>query len=139
MKLAFHPYRTMQMRQDQAKVKNRIPHEKMKDIVYEIQCNNCEKIYVGETCRTLKKCISEHKQAVKRHDQKIGIAVNVMSKDNQYINHQVGGGQCEEFENRLPEKKCIRLPNTMNLDRGLTPIMSNMWTPVLNLCRQQQF
>ena len=61
-------------------IKSRIPPEKMKGVLYEVQCNNCEEVYVGETGRTLKKRISEHKQAVKRCDQKNGIAVLVMRK-----------------------------------------------------------
>ena len=31
--------------------------------MYEVQCSECEEVYVGETGRTLKKRISEHKQS----------------------------------------------------------------------------
>jgi hypothetical protein len=61
-------------------VKNKIPPEKKKGVVYEVQCHDCDDVYVGETGRTLKKRISEHKQAMKRGDQKNGIAVHVMTR-----------------------------------------------------------
>ena len=60
---------------------------------------------MGETGRTLKKRISEHKQAVKRCDQNNGIAVYVMSKGH---NHQLGGSQCEDLGDGLLEEKSAR-------------------------------
>ena len=49
-------------------------------MVYEIQCGECEEVYVSKTDRTLKKWISEHKQAVKRRDKNKGRAVYVKNK-----------------------------------------------------------
>ena len=132
--MAFCPYRTMQ--QGLARAKNRIPPEKMKGVIYEVQCNDCEEVYVGETGRTLKKRISEHKQTVKRYDQKNGIAVHVMSKGHT-INWEEASVKTLEtgyWKRRVLEAIRIqRLPNTMNLDCGM--ILSKAWTPVLNLCR----
>ena len=45
-------------------------------MVYEVPCKDCSKTYIGETKRTLKVRLSEHKQAVKRGDPKNGIAVH---------------------------------------------------------------
>ena len=67
VKAVFKPYRMM--RQILMKVKNPVPAEK-KGVVYIIPCQDCTKVYVGETGRTLKKRMSEHKQAVKRFDEK---------------------------------------------------------------------
>ncbi len=43
--------------------------------MYEVPCKDCNKVYIGETKRTLKVRLWEHKQAVKRGDPKNGIAV----------------------------------------------------------------
>ena len=64
VKVVFRPHRTM--RQILMKVKNPVPAEKKKGVVYEIPCQDCTQVYVGETGRTLKKRMAEHKQAVKR-------------------------------------------------------------------------
>ena len=92
-------------------------------------------MYVGETGRTLKKRISEHKQAVKRGDQRNDIAVHVMNKG-----HTINWGEANVktsetgyWKRRV--YKAIRIQrqlNTMNLDCGM--ILSNIWTPALKLC-----
>ena len=123
------------MRQALVRVKNRIPPEKKKDVVYEVQCSKCDEVYVGETGRTLKKRISEHKQGVKRCDQKNVIAVYMMNKGHT-INWEEASVKTSEmgyWKRRVQEAIRIqRLPNTMNLDHGM--ILSNVWTPALKLC-----
>ena len=49
--------------------------EKKKEVAYQVPCKDCPKIYIGETKRTWKIRISEHKQAVKKGDENNGIAV----------------------------------------------------------------
>ena len=44
--------------------------------MYEIPCKDWDKRYIGETGRTLKKRITEHKLEVKRGDTSNGIAVH---------------------------------------------------------------
>ena len=64
MRAVFKPCRTI--RQTLVRVKNRIPEDKRKEVIYEMPCKDCEKLYIGETGRTLKKRVSEHKQAVRK-------------------------------------------------------------------------
>ena len=45
-------------------------------VVCEIPCRDCKQVYVGETKRTFKRRIVEHKQAVKKFDKKNGVAVH---------------------------------------------------------------
>lgn len=66
-------------------VKNQIPAELKKGVVYEIPCQNCNEIYVGETGQTLNKRISKYKLAVRWFNDKNGIAV-YMFKHDHYIN-----------------------------------------------------
>ena len=47
-----------------------------KGVIYKIPCE-CTKVYVGETGRTMKQRISEHKRAVKNGDTNNGLAVHV--------------------------------------------------------------
>ena len=84
--------------------------------------------------RTLKKRISEHKQAVKKCDRKNGIAVHVMDKGHT-INWEEANVRTSEtgyWRRRVQEAIRIqRQPNTMNLDCGM--ILGNVWTPALRL------
>ena len=45
-------------------------------MIYEVPCKECHQIYIGETNRTLKVRLVEHKQAVKHGDPKNSIAVH---------------------------------------------------------------
>ena len=73
VKAVFKPAKTL--RQTLMRVKTRILEEK-RGVVYEVPCKECHQTYIGETKRTLKVRLSEHKQAVKRGDTKNGIAVH---------------------------------------------------------------
>ena len=53
----------------------------VKEVVYKIPCQDCE-TYIGETIRSLRKRIAEHKYAVKSNDRRNGIAVHAW--DNQH-------------------------------------------------------
>ena len=65
------------LRSSLVKEKQPRPDRKKKGVAYEVPCNDCPCVYIGETGRTLeKKCISEHKTAVKKNDPKNGIAVH---------------------------------------------------------------
>ena len=46
-------------------VKPKIPEEK-KEVIYLVLCKDCDKVYIGETKRTLKIRVSKNKQAVKK-------------------------------------------------------------------------
>ena len=64
------------MKQQLVRVKQEMPEEKRKEVVYQVLCKDCPKVYIGETKRTLKIRISEHKLAVYKGDEKNGIAVH---------------------------------------------------------------
>ena len=101
-------------------------------MVYEVPCHDCDYDYVGETGRTLKKRLAEHKQAVRRFDENNGIAVHVHQHD-----HHIGWESARVVENetlywRRRVMEAIRInshPNTMNLDSSLN--LSNLWRPFL--------
>ena len=71
VKPVFRPKRTLK----------RTPEQKQTGVVYEITCKECQEVYVGESKRTLKVRLSEHREAVKQRDSKNGIAVHVQKTD----------------------------------------------------------
>ena len=120
------------LRRTLMRVKNMVPEEKKKGVVYEIPCKDCSQTYVGETGRTLKKRISEHKQAVRRLDSNNGIAVHVQLQD-----HRIDWeGACViENEQRYWRRRVLEAihiqtrPHSMNLDCGLH--LSGFWNSTL--------
>ena len=62
VKPVFRPKKTL--KRELMQVKNRTPEQKQTGVVYEIPCKDCSEVYVGETKRTLKVRLTEHRQAV---------------------------------------------------------------------------
>ena len=128
IKPVFRPDRTI--RHTLVRVKNRIPEEKKMGVVYEVPCKDCDGVYVGETGRTLKKWISEHKQAVRHMDDKSGIAVHIQRMVHRIDREKASITATEEFywKRRIQEALQIHShPTTMNLDCGLS--LSHFWLP----------
>ena len=64
------------LRQALVHVKNPRPQSIKKDVVYEVPCLDCEKVYIGETGRNL------HRAAVRRGDRNNGVAVRAWDHDH---------------------------------------------------------
>ena len=74
VKAAFKPTKTL--RQTLMNIKNCIPEEKKREVVYEVPYKECHLSYIGETKRIFRVRFREHKQAVKWGDLRNGIAVH---------------------------------------------------------------
>ena len=120
------------MRQLLTNIKTRTPDLVKKEVVYRIPCQDCEASYIGETSRSLRKRISEHKYAVKSNDRKNGVAVHAW--DNQ---HRPDWDAAEILERephfmkrRVLEAIWIQKTSlNSNLDCGLT--LSESWAPCI--------
>ena len=64
------------MREALMKVKQPTLELDKKGVVYEVPCEECNHVYTGETGRVLKKRLTKHKVAVKKCNNKNGIAVH---------------------------------------------------------------
>ena len=102
-------------------------------VVYEIPCQGCSQVYIGEIGISLQKRLSEHKAAVKRGDRSNGIAVHVWDEG-----HQVNwdGATVMEIESHQGRRKILEAiqiqghPKTANLDRGFT--VNHVWHNFIN-------
>ena len=56
------------------KVKQLTPALDKKGVVYKVPCGECNHVYIGEMGRTLRKRLTKHKVAVRKCDNKDGIA-----------------------------------------------------------------
>ena len=58
VKAIFKPQSTL--KQQLVRVKQKMPGEKKKEVVYQVPCKDCPKVYIGETKRSLKIRIIKH-------------------------------------------------------------------------------
>ena len=131
VKTVFKPQRTM--RQLLVRVKERIPPENQREVVYEVPCKDCELKYIGETKRSLKTRMAEHKYAVRRGDERNGIAVHVhqLQHSIDWESARVRMTARGYWNRRTLEAIQIRSEQrTMNLDCGLH--ISPIWNPLLD-------
>ena len=64
------------------RVKSQVPEERKKGVVYQVPCKDCDGVYTGESKRTLKVRLMEHKRAVVRRDVNNGIVVHVAKNEH---------------------------------------------------------
>ena len=121
------------LRKSLTKVKGRPGMLDVKGVVYSIPCADCPATYIGETGRTLKVRMAEHKRAVKSKDPLNGIAVHVQ-KTAHNINWQEARILARENiwgKRRVLEALEIQQRRPMmNLDAGL--LLDRSWTPYVH-------
>ena len=96
-------YTEMTLRKLLCKPKDRVATEDKNNIVYEIDCSNCQAVYFGESKRSLKSCSDEHKRSVRNCDYD----KNEIAKHCWEADHNFGWDQKKvvDRENRLFFKK----------------------------------
>ena len=112
------------------KVKSRLPDEKKKGVVYQIPCNNRDYVYTGESKKTPKVRMKEHKRAVKMNN---GIAVHVAKSQHSidWPRAKVMRTMQGYWERRTMEAiEMRRSKRSMNLDKGL--LLPSLWNLVLD-------
>ena len=62
IKVAFRPFRTLRHQLVCPKV--HVPRDQRAGVVYQIPCSGCPKVYIGQSGRTLKHWLSEHRRAI---------------------------------------------------------------------------
>ena len=115
VKTVFKPMQTL--RQTLTKVKTEIPKEKRRQLF--IGCKDCNQVYIGEAKRNLKVRLTEHRQAVKKGDNKNRIAVHVQNSCHNidWDNAEVQQVVPDYWKRRTTEALQIhRHPSIMHLD-----------------------
>ena len=117
------PFRTL--RRILSRPKDRIPDDDKSNVVYKINCRNCDASYVGETKRALKTCVSEHRRAVEKMDF-LGSALAQHAWEHDH--HIDWTNACildveSHYRSRLAREAIHirRQPSSLNRDRGSLP------------------
>ncbi|CAH8464949.1 unnamed protein product [Schistosoma rodhaini] len=85
------------IRSSLVKVKDRLPKEEQQNIVYEINCQDCNAAYVGETSRQLKVRLKEHKQCLK-NVPKTSVDLRKLENKSAIALHALETGHMINFE-----------------------------------------
>ena len=81
IRTCFRPHCTL--RQSLVRVKDPTPAPQRTGVVYRIPCGNCPKVYIGQTSRTLKHRLTEHKRALRSGEAaQSAVAEHAMEEDH---------------------------------------------------------
>ena len=120
---------TLTLRRYLTKVKTPTDPNNTKGVVYMIPCE-CGRVYVGETGRTLKQRITEHKRAVKNADSNNGLAVHVAGTGHtiHWDEAEVVWREEQWTKRKIKESLTIKAhANNLNLDTGAS--IDPNWNP----------
>jgi len=103
-------------------LKDVIPMENKTGVVYEIDCNDCQASYIGETLRSIKTRIEEHK----RHSRNGRFDLSAVAEHSIFNNHTIDwegskiiGREDRWHARKIKEALLISKHNpTMNKDKG---------------------
>ena len=117
------PFRTL--RKILSHPKDRIPDDNKSNVVYKINCLDCDASYVGETGRALKTRISEHRRAV----EKMNFSGSALAQHAWENHHHIDWtsacilGTESHYRSRLSREAIYirRQPSSLNRDRGTLP------------------
>ena len=119
------------------KPKDRVATEDKNNIVYEIDCSNCEAVYFGESKRSLKSRSDEHKRSVRNCDcDKNEIAKHCWEADHNFSWDQK---KVVDRESRLIPRKIketihsLKNPNHINKISYMLPEIWLSNTPIYGL------
>ena len=106
------------------------PTMDIKGVVYQIPCSSCPAVYTGETGRTLKVRMVEHKRAVRMGDVNNGLALHSLKPGHPIEWSQARVVEREENWYRRRIKEALKIQQCqvrMNLDQGI--VLRSGWKP----------
>ena len=110
----------------------RDPHD-TKGVIYQIPCLDCDRSYIGETGRTLKTRLTEHRRNCRNGDvQRSGVAQHSIEDDHRidWKESVVIDREMNLYRRRVKEALYIRKFPNFNQDQGL--IVSPIWSGVIH-------
>ena len=110
------------------RVKPRLPLENKKGVIYCIPCKDCDRVYIGETGRTLSVRQAEHKRHLANsHTQHSAVAAHALDElhDINWGNISVLDHNDDFYKRRIKEALLIRHYSNFNQDCGLA--ISPVW------------
>jgi hypothetical protein len=78
-------YRTNnQMRQHYSKLKDKTSKEDLSSVIYKVECNDCDKSYIGQTGQKLKKRLQQHEYYIRSKSPLSGLATHAIEESHTF-------------------------------------------------------
>ena len=106
------------LKSELVKLKDKTDNENKSNVIYKINCQDCDQSYIGETNRNLEKRIDEHKRNVRYHTQNSLIFQHVLNNSHQmdWANPKVLDRN-SRFKDRKFVEACYSISDTNSFNR----------------------
>ena len=119
--------------------RNKLSTSKLEAGVYKVSCSNCNKFYIGETGRSLKTRLREHRNDIKNNKSASGIVnhVNEMDHEFDFDNAAIIFPSSNVSKRHIVESSIINKnkQNCVNLNSGFVNLNESMSNSVCSLLR----
>ena len=123
IQVAFRPHSTL--KRQLVHPKDPVPMDQRTGAVYQIPCSECPNVYVGQSGRTLKHRLSEHRRALQKED----VAASALAEHVWSTGHQVNLSEAKVIDSQpFATMRCLleswhiqRHHNTLNREKGTLP------------------
>ena len=123
VKVVFRPLNTL--RKMLVHPKDPVPSDQRKGVVYNIPCDGCPKVYIGQTGRSLKHRLAEHRRALKNGD----VPASALAEHTLATGHPVALTKAEVIDHHpYITARCLleswhiqRNRDTLNREKGTLP------------------
>ena len=105
--------------------KDPVPMDQRKGVVYSVPCDGCSKVYIGQTGRSLKHRLAEHRRVLKNGD----VAASALAEHTLATGHLVDLTKSEVIDRHpYATTRCLleswhiqRNPDALNREKGTLP------------------
>ena len=119
-----------------SKPKDPIPKEDRNNVIYQLDCKNCETVYAGETKRTLN--INEHISAVKSTSQRSHTAEHCWKYNHDFDWNNTRVLDLEKNWKTRTSKEAIYSEENKHHINGISYKLPTIWKPILQKNREEK-
>ena len=118
-----------------SKLKDKTPPLSQSNVIYRLQCIDCEEFYVGQTSQTLKSRIAGHKSDSRLHPERCMLAAHVNNNDHKmnYEDVEILDVESNYTKRIFLEMYHINATEIVMNKRSDVKNLSSMYTYILNL------
>jgi len=112
-----------------SKLKDKTMKNEKSNVIYQVKCNDCAKIYIGQTGRKFTERLKEHNRYIRNNNPLSGLAMHAIEKNHTFNFNEakILSNETNKFKRETKEALEIfrNRHNTVNIKRDLENVQQN--------------
>ena len=117
------------------KLKSKIPNELQSNVIYKIDCNNCDKTYIGQTRNYLRDRLNSHKRSIQKSSNETALSKHAINNGHTFNTENTKIMTHESNNKKRLFKEMIfikKTPNTINYNEDINGL-STLYSGIISL------